>query len=405
MGVEGGLQGLLDLAKKVVNYFFLQKCSLKMSDESEDSTELRDILFRALEMNGVVSNVRAQLRSSVYTIIEQERRKLQPLNSGLTHQQQCLVDKTFGPPNRISLALVKDFLKKLKLYYTLNLLESELSLEEIDLESAGRVFLPDFQLPENVYADSKDILKTFDNLPIDINISTDDSTNTSTGCRSAGKGQASPKSSATTRSKKLEIKSLPVLSQLILTKCISRHKSSIEKEFRVNFASFNQKLSQQVRLQQNLQHYSHEYSHHIQSPSISASTTTTTTSTINNVTATKTKTVNLSIPLYNYLHNNLKNFNPTKNLPNLVLEAYIKQILNEKNYSHNQTHILTIQNLSLSYDNLKEISLEILKLITTSCGQVLSADRIFIDPPITDERLLSHTPGAEKNVTETSVTE
>merc|ERR1712066_732775 len=62
------------------------------NESEEHEPELRDLLVRALERNGVLSDLRAQLRASVYTIIEQERQKLSPVNNGLTTVQQSIVD-------------------------------------------------------------------------------------------------------------------------------------------------------------------------------------------------------------------------------------------------------------------------------------------------------------------------
>lgn len=81
-------------------------------NDSEHEPELRDLLIRALERSGVLSGVRAQLRSSVYTIIDQERQKLRAVNDGLSEVQEAIVESL---PNRVGLALVQDFLEKLNL--------------------------------------------------------------------------------------------------------------------------------------------------------------------------------------------------------------------------------------------------------------------------------------------------
>lgn len=101
-----------------------------MSDHSEDPTELHDLIYRALERNGVISNIRAQLRSSVYTVIDSESKKLSTPNDGLSFAQELL---TTNKTNQIALTIVRDFLKKFKLFYTLSLLDRELSLDQVDL--------------------------------------------------------------------------------------------------------------------------------------------------------------------------------------------------------------------------------------------------------------------------------
>jgi len=101
-----------------------------MSDVSEDPTELHDLIYRALERNGVISNIRAQLRSSVYTVIDSESKKISDPNNGLSFAQELL---TNSKTNQIALTIVRDFLIKLKLFYTVSLLDRELSLDQVDV--------------------------------------------------------------------------------------------------------------------------------------------------------------------------------------------------------------------------------------------------------------------------------
>jgi len=181
--------------------------NLPKSDESDYSSvsELRDLLLRALERNGVISNVRAQLRSSVYTIIEQERRKANPINEGLSIQQSAITHEHFGLSNRISLALIKDYLKSLNLHYTNAILESEIALEEIDLESNREICLPNLSLPEKIEIEN---ISSFNPNPE----------------KNSENSNSSNKSS-------ISLQDLSLLSKLIYTNCISKHKYSINLEF------------------------------------------------------------------------------------------------------------------------------------------------------------------------------
>jgi len=145
-------------------------------NDSEHEPELRDLLIRALERSGVLSGVRAQLRSSVYTIIDQERQKLRAVNDGLSEVQEAIVESL---PNRVGLALVQDFLEKLNLPYTRRLLDVEISLDDIDIDPNNAIFLPDFNIPATTTPNSN----------------------------------------------------TPVLSSLIETKCLTRHPSTITSDF------------------------------------------------------------------------------------------------------------------------------------------------------------------------------
>jgi len=184
----------------------------------EHETELRDLLIRALERNGVLSDLRAQLRSSVYTIIEQERQKLSPVNNGLTVMQQGIVDSL---PNRISLALVRDFLHKLPLPYTRRLLEVELALDEIDMDPNSSVFLPEFGLPDTLEPPTKAPA-----VPSPSHATPNHATLPHSS--SANSTPQLTDQHASTQN----LTGMPILSRLVQAQCLSRHRHSIEAEFR-----------------------------------------------------------------------------------------------------------------------------------------------------------------------------
>jgi len=300
----------------------------------EHETELRDLLVRALERNGVLSDLRAQVRSSVYTIIEQERQKLSPVNNGLTEVQQSIVDSL---PNRISLALVRDFLQKLQLPYTQQLLEVELALDEIDIDPNSSVFLPEFGLPEHAEAQTEEPIRqliTPQHLtPADVHrdattypttspqtvqlpqSSSANTSNVATPQQTASAGQ-------TGRVNIQDMAKMPVLSRLVHAKCLCRHRLSVETDFK-QFLSNGPKLKSSEDIL-----------------------------------------------------GRLMMFKATRHLHRDVLQAYCSRVLNSPRYS--------------ALDAL-ESALLILKSICVDSAEVLSAEQIFNNPP-THEKLLSYRP-------------
>lgn len=115
---------------------------LSQPESMNDMTELRELLIASLEQNGVLSNIKSQLRAAIYNSIEQERHT----NFDTTSKLQRNILESIH--SRVSYALVKDYLEKIGLHYTRNVLESEASLNSIDVDPDDDIYLPDFHLPE-----------------------------------------------------------------------------------------------------------------------------------------------------------------------------------------------------------------------------------------------------------------
>lgn len=115
---------------------------MSQPESMNDVTELRELLIASLEQNGVLSNIKSQLRAAVYNSIEQERHTNFNTMSKL---QSNILESVHS---RVAYALMKDYLEKIGLHYTRNVLESEASLNSIDVDPDEDIYLPDFQIPE-----------------------------------------------------------------------------------------------------------------------------------------------------------------------------------------------------------------------------------------------------------------
>src|SRR5207249_3863411 len=91
-----------------------------MSDEQD--IELHDLIVQTLESNGVLGKIKAQLRSSVFIALEEERKDESPLAAGNNRPLQTFL----STPEGVAVAsLFRDFLQCLGLEFTLSVFEPE----------------------------------------------------------------------------------------------------------------------------------------------------------------------------------------------------------------------------------------------------------------------------------------
>ena len=93
--------------------------------EDECEVELRDMVTEALENNGVLSKLRAQLRASVFLALD-ETAGPGGGDQSQRFQSEALRSAAARPAGRRSLALVRELLACLQLDCTLSVLDAEL---------------------------------------------------------------------------------------------------------------------------------------------------------------------------------------------------------------------------------------------------------------------------------------
>ncbi|CAG0888925.1 unnamed protein product [Darwinula stevensoni] len=114
--------------------------------ETEDDTELRDLISHALESNGVLSKIRAQLRASVFLALDHQadlKKKIPLGNLALEDFWQT----SAGP---LVLSLVREFLEYFQLEFTLSVLDPEARSNGTD-----KAFLSRERLSQQLHLDSK----------------------------------------------------------------------------------------------------------------------------------------------------------------------------------------------------------------------------------------------------------
>ncbi|KNC97979.1 uncharacterized protein SPPG_06968 [Spizellomyces punctatus DAOM BR117] len=106
---------------------------------TDEITSLKALVSDALAKRGVLGKIKAQLRSSVFSVLQNEAKPL-PLENGKVQALHA------SPDGRIALALVRDFLKHLDLEYTLAVFDPEASMTDLvlnDVEVHSALNLPE----------------------------------------------------------------------------------------------------------------------------------------------------------------------------------------------------------------------------------------------------------------------
>ncbi|TPX71440.1 hypothetical protein SpCBS45565_g00997 [Spizellomyces sp. 'palustris'] len=96
---------------------------------TDEISSLKTLVSDVLAKRGVLGKIKAQLRSSVFSVLQNEAKPL-PLENGKVQALHA------SPDGRIALALVRDFLKHLDLEYTLAVFEPEASMTDLVLNDA-----------------------------------------------------------------------------------------------------------------------------------------------------------------------------------------------------------------------------------------------------------------------------
>ncbi|KAK3923743.1 Queuosine salvage protein [Frankliniella fusca] len=87
----------------------------------EEDTELRDLVSKTLENNGVLAKIRAELRASVFLALEEQESKTTPF------ENKALKEYLNSPQAALGLCIVREFLEYLELDFTLSVYNTETS--------------------------------------------------------------------------------------------------------------------------------------------------------------------------------------------------------------------------------------------------------------------------------------
>ncbi|XP_034244430.1 FGFR1 oncogene partner-like [Thrips palmi] len=87
----------------------------------EEDTELRDLVSKTLENNGVLAKIRAELRASVFLALEEQENKAGPF------ENKALKEYLKSPQAALGLCIVREFLEYLELDFTLSVYNTETS--------------------------------------------------------------------------------------------------------------------------------------------------------------------------------------------------------------------------------------------------------------------------------------
>lgn len=87
----------------------------------EEDTELRDLVSKTLENNGVLAKIRAELRASVFLALEEQEIKSGPF------ENKALKEYLKSPQAALGLCIVREFLEYLELDFTLSVYNTETS--------------------------------------------------------------------------------------------------------------------------------------------------------------------------------------------------------------------------------------------------------------------------------------
>lgn len=88
---------------------------------AEEDTELRDLVAKTLENNGVLAKIRAELRASVFLALEEQETKSAPF------ENRALKEYLKSPQAALGLCIVREFLEYLELDFTLSVYNTETS--------------------------------------------------------------------------------------------------------------------------------------------------------------------------------------------------------------------------------------------------------------------------------------
>lgn len=95
-----------------------------MSGEEDDKEfELKDLIVQTLESNGLLAKIKAQIRASVFTALDENDKK----NSILDLNNSTLKGLIATDEGHLAASLVRDFIEKCNLDYTLSVYDPELN--------------------------------------------------------------------------------------------------------------------------------------------------------------------------------------------------------------------------------------------------------------------------------------
>jgi FGFR1 oncogene partner len=95
-----------------------------MSGEEDDKEfELKDLIVQTLESNGLLAKIKAQIRASVFTALDENDKK----NSHIDLNNSTLKSLIATDEGHLAASLVRDFIEKCNLDYTLSVYDPELN--------------------------------------------------------------------------------------------------------------------------------------------------------------------------------------------------------------------------------------------------------------------------------------
>ena len=92
-------------------------------EEDEKELELKDLIVQTLESNGLLSKIKAQIRASVFTALDENEKNL---NSSF--ENPCVKKLVETKEGRLAASLVREFLEQCNLDFTMSVFDPEFNI-------------------------------------------------------------------------------------------------------------------------------------------------------------------------------------------------------------------------------------------------------------------------------------